>query len=139
MNVNQEDSRGWYAGPKGSFSIKSCYRLLDSSRDLAIPSKEVSNHFIHLKVQFFTWTVSLGKISTKDEVIQKGMYLTNICLLCYRDIESIVHILFHYLFVVEFWNALLFDFDMCWVASPTVSFMVRRLQLLIPRVRKSYV
>lgn len=40
------------------------------------------------------------------------MYLTNICLLCYGDAESIHHILIHCPFVTDIWNAMMHKFDM---------------------------
>lgn len=121
LNGNQVDKRGWTGSSKGCCPVKSCYILVDSSRDMGIPWKAIWNHMMPLKVQFFLWTTALGKISTIDILSHKGMYLTNICLLCYKDEESISHLLIHYPFVSDVWNALLRDFGMNWIASPDVN------------------
>lgn len=50
-----------------------------------------------------------------EVLLHKGMYLPNICLLCYGDGESIDHILIHCPFTVDIWNAMLQGFNMRWV------------------------
>lgn len=101
--------------------MKSCYGFLESSRDLHIPWKQIWNLLIPLKVQFFLWTASLGKISTIDNLIWKGMYITNICLLNYGDGESVSHTLMHCPFVSDVWYVMLADFRMNWVIPPNVA------------------
>lgn len=39
----------------------------------------------------------------------KGIYLTSICLMCYKDRESISNLLIHCPFVMDVWHALLKD------------------------------
>lgn len=121
LNVNQADKRIWEGSAESCFFVKSCYILIDSSCDMDIPWKAIWNHMVPLKVQFFLWTTSLGKISTMDVLSYKGMYLTNICLLCYKDGKSISHLLIHCHFVSDVWIALLKDVGMSWVASPNVN------------------
>lgn len=59
-----------------------------------------------------------------DVLSNKGMYLMNIFLLCYKDGESISHILIHCLFVVDVWHAILRDFGMSWVSLPDVNHLL---------------
>lgn len=105
--VDEPNQRIWYPSSGGSFFVKSCYNFIEFSWDMGIPWKEIWNHSIPLKMQFFFLTASLGKISTLDVFSWKGMYLPNICLLCYVDGESIVHILIHCPFAAEVWIAIL--------------------------------
>lgn len=55
-----------------------------------------------------------------DVLRWKGLHLPNICLLCYKDGESVFHVLLHCPFTSEVWIALLTDFGMTWVPSPDV-------------------
>lgn len=104
----------------GNFSVSSCYSLLDQTPDLGIPWNEIWNSMLPIKVCFFLWTTALGKISTLDVLNRKGMYLPNICLLCYKDRKSVSHFLLHCPYSMEVWNAMLRDFDMTWVFSSDV-------------------
>lgn len=56
-------------------------------------------------------------------LIVKGMYLSNFCLLCYGDGESVDHILIHCLFAMEVWNAVIQDFGLIWVMSDVPSLL----------------
>lgn len=76
--------------------------------------------YVSLKGAILLWTTTLGKISMMDVLSRKGMYLTNICLMCYKDGESIFHFLIHCPFVMDVWHALLKDIGMSWVSLPDV-------------------
>lgn len=54
----------------------------------------------------------MGKIFTWDVLSRKKMYLPNICLLCYKNGESVSHTLLHCPFSVEVWSTMLGDFGM---------------------------
>lgn len=113
---DQMDCRIWSVEP-GSIVDEI---LLDSSADLNILWKEIWYNAVPLKVQFFLWVSSLGKISTMDILIRKGMILPNIFLLCYREGESIYHILIQCPFIMDIWSAMLKDFGLSWVIPPNL-------------------
>lgn len=119
--LGQADERRWLMSSGGNFSGSSCFSLLEHTPDLGIPWKEIWNFAIALKVCFFLWIAVLGKISTLDVLNRKGMYLPNICLLCYKDGESVSHVLLHCSFSMEVWTNMLQDFGMTWVFSSEVS------------------
>lgn len=95
INLTQEDRRVWKAASEGEFSVRSCYVHVISSRTYVGLWKEVWNHGLPPKVQFFMWTTVLEKISTMDALWRKGFSLPSICLLCYHDAESITHLFIH--------------------------------------------
>lgn len=106
------------------FFVKSCYNLIVQVRDLGIPWKDIWSHNIPLKICFFLSLACLGKISMLDVLNQKGMFLPNMCLLCYNDWELASHILLHCPFAREVWSAMLRDFGLTWVSSLDVCFVI---------------
>lgn len=62
----------------------------------------------------------MGKISTLDVLRRKGMYLPNICLLCYQNEESVSHTLIHCPFSREVWNVMFQEFGLMWVIPQDV-------------------
>lgn len=41
LGANQVDKRRWMGSAEGCFSVKSCYNLMESSRDIGIPWKTI--------------------------------------------------------------------------------------------------
>lgn len=105
--LNQEDTLVWDPGLNGSFSVSSCVMWVDRSVDLRIPWKNIWLTPVPLKIQFFMWIASLGKISTIDVLRNKGFILLNMCSLCKGEEESIVHLLLHCPFSWEVWFGVL--------------------------------
>ena len=50
---------------------------------------------VPLRVSFFMWTVSLGKILTLDNLRKRGLIVMDWCCMCKRSGESINHLLLH--------------------------------------------
>lgn len=65
---------------------------------------------VPFRIQFFMWTVVMGKISPMDNLQRKGFILPSICLLCYQEVESVSHLLLHCLFSREIWGGIMRDF-----------------------------
>ena len=57
--------------------------------------QSIWNPWFALKVGFFAWEVSWGKVLTLDQLKRRGRPLANRCNLCEREEETIEHLLVH--------------------------------------------
>ena len=80
----------------GSFSIKTCFDLLEGGRQQSVPIKMLGNSIVPMKVGFFAWEVWWGKILSMDQLKKRGFSLASRCPLCGKDEESMEHLLIHY-------------------------------------------
>ena len=93
------------------FSVKIMYKGLDHSPAIEFPYRSVWNSTVPLKIGFFTWEASWGKVLTLDQLKRRGRALANRCFLCEEDEETIEHMLIHCskarmvwdLFFVDYW------------------------------------
>lgn len=73
----------------GIFLVRSCFKLAYKAEPINIPSKNIWFQLTPFKVIFFVWMAILGTILTLDNLVKRGFYLPNICLLCYEDEDNI--------------------------------------------------
>ena len=78
-----------------AFSVKSMYRVLDCSPQVAFPYRSIWNPVIPPRMSFFAWEASWGKVLTLDQLKRRGRALANRCFLCEEDEEDINHLLLH--------------------------------------------
>ena len=50
---------------------------------------------VSLKVDFFAWEASWGKVMTLDQLKKRGRFLANRCYLCEEEEETLNHLLVH--------------------------------------------
>jgi len=98
---NISDKVRWKLESKGCFTVKSFYlKLLSLDSREAMSAKSFPYHIIWrtwapVKVSFFVWEVSHGKILTSDNLHRRGFTLANRCFLCKDDSETVDHLLLH--------------------------------------------
>lgn len=70
-----------------------------------------------------------------DNLQKRGMYLPNICPLCYRDVESVDHIFLHCSYVSEVWGEIMMEAGIDWVFPRCLwdSFLSWKVRKLSPR------
>ena len=72
INPNLTDRFWWKKAKNGSFSVKTCFELLEGGSQQSVPIKMLWNPTVPTKVGFFAWEVWWGKflpwISLKREV-----------------------------------------------------------------------
>ena len=66
INPNLTDRFWWKKEKNGSFSVKTCFELLEGGSQQSVPIKMLWNPTIPTKVGFFAWEVWWGKILTMD-------------------------------------------------------------------------
>lgn len=67
------------------------------------------------KVKFFLWLTIRDRLPIIDNLKKKGMFLPNVCLLCYKEEETTSHILLHCPHSKEVWHAVLNEVGLAWV------------------------
>ena len=76
---------------------------------------------VPLRVNFFVWTVTLGKILTLDNLRKRGIIVVEWCCMCKQSGESINHLLLHCEAARALWSVVLTLFDITWVMSGGVA------------------
>ena len=72
------------------------------------------------RVAFFSWTASLGKILTTDNLQKRHIVVLEWCYLCKRCGESVDHLLLHCPIAYEMWSMFFCLFGICWVMPQRV-------------------
>lgn len=104
----------------GKFSVKSLYRSLSPPTGISFPAAQIWTPLVPPKVAFLSWTAAWGKCLTIDILQSKGFSLSNWCVLCKAELESIDHLFLHCKASTELWTSCLAIFGMHWVQSATV-------------------
>ena len=125
ISPNLSDRIWWKEAKNGSFSIKTCFDLLEGVRQQSVPIKMLWNPIIPTKVGFFAWEVWWDKILTMDRLKKRGFFLASRCALCGKDEESLEHLLIHYPKVWCIWTAIFSLSGGGWVCH----FLVKDLML----------
>ena len=99
----------------GHFLVRLFYLPLTSTRDLPFPSRLIWNPWVPIKVDFFAWEDSWGKVLTLDQLKKRGRALANRCFFCGEGEETIDHLLLHCSKAKILWDLLLAIFGVIWV------------------------
>jgi hypothetical protein len=76
---------------------------------------------VPLRVSFFEWTATLGKILNLDNLHKRGIIVVDWCCMCKQSGESINHLLLHCEVAHVLWSVILTLFDITWVMSGGVA------------------
>ena len=104
------DSRIWMLSPSGAFSYKSFSKELEGSRSIKASSSLAWLGLAPPKVETFMWMALFGKASTTDNLRRRGLdsaAVSNLCVLCGKDNETIDHLFVHCKFSYSLWCRLL--------------------------------
>lgn len=96
FKVNKDKHRG--------FSISSMYDTLCHQIHDVSPGICVWNSLIQLKVSFLLWRLWWNRVPTIDNLIRRGMGITNWCCLCISASESSGHLFHHCPWISYLWN-----------------------------------
>ena len=119
-----EDEVIWTKAKDGRFSVKSLYKALDSERREEFPASIIWNSLVPLRVSFFAWEATWGKVLTLDRLQRRGWQFPNRCFLCGCEEETVNHILLHCTVVRVLWEIVFVLFGIQWVFPETVKDML---------------
>ena len=72
------------------------------------------------RVAFFSWSASLGKILTTDNLHKRRVLVLDWCYMCKKCGESVDHLLLHCTIACEMWSLVFCLFGIHWVMPQKV-------------------
>ena len=95
---NREDMLVLKGGNSGFYSVKLLYEALNrtAAKPRSFPALSVWNPLVPLKVGFFAWEASRGKVMTLNQLKKRGRPLANRCYLYEEEEETLNHLLVHF-------------------------------------------
>lgn len=99
----------WLADPRGSYTVHSCYKLLNPIT--IAPSSSVWHRMWNLKVlgkvKNFIWPAATNVLPTNDNLIHRRVEVLPTCYVCNASTEMVSHVLVDCNFA-----------KFCWISSP---------------------
>ncbi|CAN1274683.1 Putative ribonuclease H protein At1g65750 [Linum perenne] len=96
----------WALDSSGSFSVKLLARELILHKFLGCPDfpfERIWVRHVPTKVTGFVWKLAHGRVSTIDNLIRRGMIISNRCVLCGANAETIGHLFWSCPFTPHVW------------------------------------
>ena len=114
---NREDRLILKGSNSGIYSVKLMYEALNRTafESRLFPTISVWNPLVPLKVGFFAWEASWGKVLTLDQLKKRGRPLANRCYLCEKEEETLNHPLVHCPKARILWELILTIVGIGWV------------------------
>lgn len=95
VDCEGEDQLCWSPSHKGKFDVRSFYKALACKEALHFPWKSFWWTKVPLKVAFFAWAATLGKILTLDNLRKMRVIVIDRYCICKMNVESVDHLLLH--------------------------------------------
>ena len=111
----REDKVCWQPSQSKTFQVKSYYKTLTSNGEACFPWKSIWKAKVPPRVAFFSWTATLGRILTADNLRRRHVIIVSWCCMCKADGESVNHLLLHCVYAKEFWDLAFAMFKIFWV------------------------
>ena len=115
--ANREDKLVLKGGSPSVYSVKLLYEILNRNEveTTSFPALSVWNNMVPLKVGFFAWEASWGKVLTLDQLKKRGRSIANRCYLCEEEEETLNHLLVHCPKARMLWDLILAIVGIGWV------------------------
>jgi hypothetical protein len=109
------DSLCWRPSSQKTFQVRSYYSALLNPSRISFPWRSVWKAKVPSRVAFFSWTATLGRILTIDNLRKRKVLIIDWCCMCKSNGESVNHLLLHCPLAQELWNLVLSLFGISWV------------------------
>ena len=114
----------WSISRSGKLSIKAFYSFLVLEASKAFTSKVIWNLWVLMRVSFFTWKATQGRILTFDHLKRKGVFLVTRCYMCKKKKKSIDEMLLHCVIAIILWKLVFFLFRFQWMMNSSFRLML---------------
>jgi hypothetical protein len=91
----REDKLWWVPSKKGLFKVKTFFHSITRTIRTCFPWRCVWQAQAPSRAAFFSWSATLGKILTLDNLIKHHVIMMNICYMCKKTEESVDHLILH--------------------------------------------
>ena len=102
------------------FAVKRYYRSLSPLSPILFPWKLIWKVKVPHRVAFFSWTATLGKVLTIDNLRKRGLIIQEWCCMCKRSGEDVDHLFLHCSVAMELWSLVFGLFGVQWVMPRSV-------------------
>ncbi|CAN1156138.1 Putative ribonuclease H protein At1g65750 [Linum perenne] len=103
----------WHFESTGKFTVRSCYRYLQSithpqNQPVDVSLKKLWKWLWHLdlppKLKFFLWRACKNALPTKASLFRRRCSDSAVCVTCLAEVETLEHLLFHCAVSRSFWQ-----------------------------------
>lgn len=103
-----EKSISWMGNPRGTFNLKSAYSIAMGTNSNMVPFNvgQIWKLKTLPRIKTFLWICAYNSIGVKVCLAMRGVVDEDLCPICQRDLESIMHALSDYPRVKEVWTQL---------------------------------
>ena len=109
------DSLCWRPSSQKIFQVSSYYSVLLNPSHISFPWRSVWKAKVPSRVAFFSWTATLGRILTIDNLRKRKVLIIDWCCMCKSSGESVNHLLLHCPLAQDLWNLVFTLFGISWV------------------------
>jgi hypothetical protein len=85
----------WNPSKKELFDVISFFNVFIPHDSTPFPWRCIWWSKAPLKVVFFTWSVTLGKFITLDNLRKRHIIVVDLCCLCNKSRETVIYLLLH--------------------------------------------
>ena len=118
------DRPHWCLNGNGKFDTQSFYYKIKGTSPSCFPWKGIWKVKVPKRVAFFLWTAAHGRILTLDNLMLRGLSLSNRCCMCCCFAESVGHLPIHCPVAYSLWVQMLQAFGIQWVMPGLVESLV---------------
>jgi hypothetical protein len=94
----------WIWTANGQYSVASAYDCQFNGSFSYFPAVQIWKAKVEPKCRFFSWLVLHNRALTADNMMKKNWHCNPLCPLCYRQQETVQHILLQCNYAEALWN-----------------------------------
>ena len=110
----------WKPARNRGFEVRGYYSSFYPPNLVSFPWKMIWQSKVPPRVVFFSWSASLGKILTINNLRNRRVIVRDWCYMCKRNGESVDYLLLHCCIAWELWSSVFCLFGIQWVMLYTV-------------------
>ena len=115
----------WKPARNRGFQVRGYYSSFYPPTLVSFPWRMIWQLKVPPRVAFFSWSASLGKVLTTNNLRKRWVIVLDWCYMCKRCGESVDHLLLHCSIAWELWSLVFYLFGIQWAMPHTVLELLR--------------